>query len=121
MSIDLSKYKGLDLKNNYYMVQFYISDRDGASYDYYYNQHKSYNGRYVMYVDDITVDYSDAVDDREAPIFGDISYATTSMSDAVVLKDNQKVENNKISFSAKVAEMVLFLFQIQSYRMEYTI
>ncbi|MCB6490845.1 phosphodiester glycosidase family protein, partial [Dorea sp. 210702-DFI.3.17] len=104
LSIDLSKYKGLDLKNNYYMVQFYISDRDGASYDYYYNQHKSYNGRYVMYVDDITVDYSDAVDDREAPIFGDISYATTSMSDAVVLKDNQKVENNKISFSAKVAE-----------------
>ena len=85
LSIDLSAYKGLDLLGNYYIVQFYISDRDGAAYNYYYNQHKSYNGRYVMYVDDITVDYSDAVDDREAPVFGDVTYATGSMSDAAVL------------------------------------
>ena len=103
LSIDLSAYKGLDLLGNYYIVQFYISDRDGAAYNYYYNQHKSYNGRYVMYVDDITVDYSDAVDDREAPVFGDVTYATGSMSDAMVL-NGQTVSENVLSFGVKVAD-----------------
>ena len=103
LSIDLSAYKGLDLLGNYYIVQFYISDRDGKAYDYWYNQHKSYNGRYVMYVDDITVDYSDAVDDREAPVFGDVTYATGSMSDATVL-DGQNVSENVLSFGVKVAD-----------------
>ena len=102
LSIDLSQYKGLDLVNGY-IVQFYISDRDGAAYNYYYNQHKSYNGRYVMYVDDITVDYSDAVDDREAPVFGDVTYATASMSDAVTL-NAQTVSDNTVSFGVKVAD-----------------
>ena len=102
LSIDLSKYKGLYLHQGY-IVQFYISDRDGAAYDYYYNQHKSYNGRYVMYVDDITVDYSDAVDDREAPVFGDVTYATGSMADAAVL-DGQTVTANTVSFSVKAAD-----------------
>ena len=102
LSIDLSKYKGLDLIDSY-ILQFYISDRDGKDYGYYYNQHKSYNGRYVMYVDDITVDYSDAVDDREAPVFGDVTYATGSMSDAAVL-NGQTVSENVLSFGAKVAD-----------------
>ena len=102
LSIDLSAYKGLYLHQGY-IVQFYISDRDGAAYDYYYNQHKSYNGRYVMYVDDITVDYSDAVDDREAPVFGDITYATGSMADAAVL-NGQTVSENVLSFGVKVAD-----------------
>ena len=102
LSIDLSAYKGLNLLDSY-IVQFYISDRDGAGYDYYYNQHKSYNGRYVMYVDDIAVDYSDAVEDREAPVFGDVTYATGSMSDAVVL-NGQTVSENVVSFGAKAAD-----------------
>ena len=102
LSIDLSTYKGLYLHQGY-IVQFYISDRDGAAYDYYYNQHKSYNGRYVMYVDDITVDYSDAVEDRDAPVFGDVTYASTSMSDAAVL-NGQTVADSTISFGTKVAD-----------------
>ena len=102
LSIDLSKYKGLDLIDSY-ILQFYISDRDGKDYGYYYNQHKSYNGRYVMYVDDITVDYSDAVDDREAPVFGDVTYATGNMSDAAVL-NGQTVSENVLSFGVKVAD-----------------
>ena len=102
LSIDLSAYKGLYLHQGY-ILQFYISDRDGAAYDYYYNQHKSYNGRYVMYVDDITVDYSEAVNDREAPVFGDVTYATGSMSDAAVL-NNQTVSENVLNFGVKVAD-----------------
>lgn len=102
LSIDLSAYKGLYLHRGY-IVQFYISDRDGADYDYYFNQHKSYNGRYVMYVDDITVDYSDAVEDRDAPVFGDVTYASTSMSDAAVL-NGQTVADNTLSFSTKAAD-----------------
>ena len=56
-----------------------------------------------MYVDDITVDYSDAVDDREAPVFGDITYATGSMADAAVL-NGQTVSENVLSFGVKVAD-----------------
>ena len=56
-----------------------------------------------MYVDDITVDYSDAVDDREAPVFGDVTYATGSMSDAVIL-NGQTVSENVLSFGTKVAD-----------------
>ena len=102
LSIDLSAYKGLYLHQGY-IVQFYISDRDGAAYDYNYNQHKSYNGRYVMYIDDITVDYSDAVEDRDAPVFGDVTYASTSISDAAVL-NGQTVADNTLSFSTKAAD-----------------
>ena len=102
LSIDLSKYAGLYLHQGY-IVQFYISDRDGAEFNYYYNEHKSYNGRYVIYVDDVTVDYSDAVEDREAPIFGDVTYATANMSDSVTL-NGQTVDNNVLSFGVKVAD-----------------
>ena len=102
LSIDLSDYAGLYLHQGY-IIQFYISDRDGADFDYYYTDYKSYNGRYVMYVDDITIDYSDAVDDREAPVFGDVTYATPSMSDAETL-NGQTVTSNNISFAVKVAD-----------------
>ena len=59
-----------------------------------------------MYVDDITVDYSDAVDDREAPVFGDVTYATTNMSDAVAIAKDAvpTVNDNTLSFAVKVAD-----------------
>ncbi|MCH5296323.1 MAG: phosphodiester glycosidase family protein [Ruminococcus sp.] len=100
ISIDLSAYKGVAIRDGYYMFQFYISDRDGASFDYYFKNQHNVNGNYTFYIDDITIDYSSVVDDREAPVFSSVLYADEIMSDAVELK-GQTTNYNTLSFSAK--------------------
>ena len=104
ISCDLSKYKGLAWYNGYYAMQFYISDRDGASYNYYAKEHPNINGNFTVYLDDITLDYSTAVDDREAPVFSGATYATPTMSDASVLNDGASIADNTVDFAAAVAD-----------------
>ena len=100
VTMDLTGYNK-DLTIN--CIQFYISDRDNSKTGYYFKDHASVNGRFTYYIDDITVDYSSSVADREAPVFSNIKYADNSMSDAVELK-GQTVKNNEISFSANVTD-----------------
>ena len=57
----------------------------------------------TFYIDDITLDYSDAVDDRDAPSIANITYADSTMSDAAVL-NNQTTTQSKIDFAATVEE-----------------
>ena len=106
ISVDTSAYKGVALRSGYYCFQFYISDRDGASFDYYFKDQNNVNGNFTFYIDDITVDYSDAVDDREAPIFSELNYGTTAMADAVAIAKRSvpTVGYNVVDFAAKVAE-----------------
>ena len=104
ISCDLSKYKGLAWYDGYYAMQFYISDRDGASYNYYAKEHPNINGNFTVYLDDITLDYSTAVDDREAPVFSGATYATPTMSDASVLNDGASIADNTVDFAAAVAD-----------------
>ena len=104
ISCDLSKYKGLAWYDGYYTMQFYISDRDGASYNYYAKEHPNINGNFTIYLDDITLDYSTAVDDREAPVFSGATYATPTMSDASVLNEGASIADNTVDFAAAVAD-----------------
>ncbi len=85
------------------LLDYYINDRDNTQYNYNHLDYKSLNQNIILYIDDITVDYSSAVDDREAPIFSSVRYADTTMSDAVELK-GQTVTNNVLSFGAVVHE-----------------
>ncbi len=56
----------------------------------------------TFYIDDITLDYSSAVDDREAPV---ISSSTYSTSDTAVSLDNgTAISGNKIAFSASISD-----------------
>ena len=56
----------------------------------------------TFYIDDITLDYSSAVDDRVLPTITSPTYST---SDTAVALDNGKViEGNKVGFSATVAD-----------------
>ena len=93
---------------NWNMLDFYINDRDGSKHGYNHFEHKSQNVNVVMYLDDITVDYSSAVDDRDAPVFSDVRWASTSMSDAVSFIRGKAAEStdNNISFGATVADLV---------------
>ena len=104
LSCDFSSYKGAMWYDGYYCVQFYISDRDGASYNYYAKKNPNINGNFTIYIDDITVDYSTVVEDREAPIFSGVNYATHGMSDAAALTDGANIGYNTVDFSALVAE-----------------
>ncbi len=99
-SVDLSKY---DSVVDAYTMQIYVSDRDNSSYNYYFKNQYSVDSKYTLYMDDLTVDYSSVVDDREAPVFTSVRYADQSMSDAAELK-NQTVADNLISFGAVVHE-----------------
>ncbi len=93
---------------NWNMLDFYINDRDGAAYGYNHLEHKSQNVNVIMYLDDITVDYSSAVDDRDAPVFSDVRWAASNMSDAVSFTRGKVAEttDNNVSFGATVADKV---------------
>ncbi len=90
------------------MLDMYINDRDGSSYNYYHQNYKSQNSNIVMYLDDITVDYSSAVDDRDAPVFSNVRWADTTMSDAATFTrgTTAQASSNTVSFSASVADKV---------------
>ena len=103
LSMDTSAYSAIGWQAGAQLVQFYISDRDGAAFDYYFKNVSNVNGDFTFYVDDITVDYSSAVDDRNAPVFSSVVYANGAMADAVEL-NGQTSTDNTLSFTATVAE-----------------
>ncbi len=112
LSIDLSSAKGAVIRSGYYCMQFYISDRAGAAYGYdglqskNSGQYTNVNGNYTFYIDDVTVDYSSAVDDRDAPVFSELNYGTTAMADAVGIAKRSvpTINYSNVDFAAKVAE-----------------
>ncbi len=60
----------------------------------------SINGPFTYYIDNITVDYSEAVDDREAPVFGKIYLGNTEMKKRSVVNTS----NNVLNVTADVAD-----------------
>ena len=91
---------------NWNMLDMYVNDRDGSKHGYNHLEHKSQNSNVVMYLDDITVDYSDAVDDRDAPVFSSLRWADSKMSDAASFTRGTvaQTNDNVLSFSAAVAD-----------------
>ena len=79
-------------------LTMYAVNIDSWKYD-----ETNYAGDFTFYIDDVTVNYSDAVDDRERPIFSDMTYAVEGMSDATTL-NGQTVTEDTVSFAGFVAE-----------------
>ena len=110
ISKDISSNTINTLKKGNQFLKFYISQKDGKN-GYSYGDQTDVNGKYVLYVDDITVDYSSAVEDREAPVFSGLTYATSGMDEGVALKKDTSagyqavtVTANDLKFTATVAE-----------------
>ena len=82
-------------KRNFFL-KFYVTNADAFG-------ESSYMGDITYYIDDVTIDYSEAVDDREAPIFTDVRYAYEGIFDAISL-NGQTVQNNTLTFAAFVDE-----------------
>ena len=57
---------------------------------------------HTFYIDDITLDYSSAVDDRVLPTITDVSYATQDT--AVALDSGAIIDGNTITFTANIAD-----------------
>lgn len=87
-------------------MDLYLNDRDSTEYGYNHLNYSSLNVDLNLYIDDITVDYSSAVEDREAPIFEKVTWADTSMSDAAAFTRGTVAEttSNVLSFGATVKE-----------------
>ena len=83
------------------VMQLYINDRAWKDAD---KQHKSYTSNVTLYIDDITVDYSTVVADREAPVFGAVNYAFAGTPDAKTLSDGITITSDNIDFIAFVSE-----------------
>ena len=83
------------------ILKCYVSLKDGKN-GYSYGNQIGVTGNYVLYVDDITVDYSEVVDDRETPVFGDMTY-DTGTGIPVILNGNT-VSAHTLTFAASVAE-----------------
>ncbi len=59
---------------------------------------------HTFYIDDITLDYSSAVDDRVLPTISDVSYTTADES--VALAEGATVNGNNVAFSAVVSDNI---------------
>ena len=91
--------------NKFYYINISVDDRacssTGNYYDY--NTEANLNGKYTFYIDDITVDYSTAVDDRENPVFGQPVVLSTTGESSTVLS-GQTINYNTVTFEVPVAE-----------------
>ena len=84
-------------------LQIYITDRDQSGNNYTFSDNASVNSKFTMYFDDITIDYSSAVDDRNAPTFGSVNLGYEGIPDAVVM-NGQTIDKNVISVSVKASD-----------------
>ncbi len=64
----------------------------------------SINGPFTYYIDNITVDYSEAVEDREAPIFESVIFDNGSLKTTMGKHSVVTTKNNKINVTATVSE-----------------
>lgn len=104
MYADLDTTKDWCIPANSVWLDVYISDRDNTEFNYNHFDYSGLNQDIIWYVDDITLDYSSAVDDRNKPVLNSFTYATSGMSDAAVLTDDLELAFNTVSFAAKFSD-----------------
>ncbi len=117
-SVDVSKYgkiliPGIDSKeiipynaskndaNNFRFIEFMFPHTNTNDL---WKKYGTINGLQTVYIDNITADFSDAVDDREAPIFSSVSLVGNDTSIALEKYNTVTTTNNLITVSASVAE-----------------
>ena len=91
--------------NEFYYINISVDDRapNANANNYSHITEANLNGKYTFYIDDITVDYSTAVDDRENPVFGKPVVLSTTGESSTVLS-GQTINYNTVTFEAPVAE-----------------
>ena len=114
MSMDISAFEKVALK---YSNQFNKQDANGqiaekgefflaiithrTKNNLLWSENDTINGPYTYYLDSFTVDYSEAVDDRENPVFDKLYLDGTT---ALIKRDVVTTTNNVLNLSAAVAD-----------------
>ena len=65
------------------------------------------NGKYIFYIDEITLEYSDAVSDHDAPVFSTPVVVNSDNGTRNII-NGQTIEFNKMSFEVLVADSEVF-------------
>ncbi|MBO5402309.1 MAG: phosphodiester glycosidase family protein [Clostridia bacterium] len=117
-SVDVSAYSkvlipGLDCKdiigynaskndaNNFRFIEFMFPHTNTNDT---WKTYGTINGLQTVYIDNITADFSDAVDDREAPVFGSVELAGNDIPTVLEKYVTAVTTSNLLTVSAKVAE-----------------
>ncbi len=117
-SVDVSAYSkvliaGLDCKdriaytngkcdaNNFRFIEFMFPHTNTNDL---WKTYGTINGLQTVYIDNITADYSDAVDDREAPIFGNVELLETEKTTVLEKYNTVTTTNNLVTVATTVKE-----------------
>ncbi len=109
VSVDISSYGELIIPgaNNSYQskafIEIYNPDGSNSANNYNANEYKSINGRFTYYFDDMTIDFSSAVDDREEPDFSSLTVTYGDLDEGVAV-NGQTITENAVIFNAKAVE-----------------
>ena len=82
--------KGANTNNYPAFIQFFVNTYDMDA------------EKVTIYIDDITLDYSDVTEDRDAPVISDAKISQNI--DNFVALNGQTVSNNQVSFEATIAD-----------------
>ncbi len=86
-------------------IRLYHSDTNNAANGYNHYENPNYYADVVYYVDDITVNYSSAVEDNDAPVISDASVSHANVDTAVAMK-GQDIDTSLVTFTAKATDEV---------------
>lgn len=84
-------------------VRLYRSDTNNDPDGYKHDEHPNYYADVTYYIDDITVNYSSAVEDFEPPVFSSVAVGH-SMTDTPIELNGQTVTENVVSFVASAKD-----------------
>ena len=98
-SCDVSEFDSVYLGNHFIEI---LSQHCSANA--LYQTVGSPHGMSAIYVDDVTVDYSEAADDREAPIFSSVTLVAGGTETALMKREMPTTGNSVVSFKAEVSE-----------------
>ena len=84
-------------------IRLYISDNSNGGTNYNSAEHPNYHADIVYYIDDITVNYSSAVDDNHAPIISNV-LLTHDATDTGLEITGQTITENTVAITASIAD-----------------
>ena len=86
-------------------IRLYTSDTDNASLNYKHTEHPNYYADVIYYMDDITVNFSKAVEDFSRPIFTNSTITYEGSADTNGYQINgQEIPSNVVSVTAYATE-----------------
>ncbi|MBQ7316998.1 MAG: phosphodiester glycosidase family protein [Clostridia bacterium] len=88
---------------NLNQIRLYRSDNGESSTNYNPLEHPNYYADITFYLDDITVNYSTAVDDNHAPIIKDVLLSHDA-TDTGLQMNGQTIPENTVSITANIAD-----------------